>query len=68
SGWNLEHDMQIVERIGPTRQMQSGHKRPVYRYRIVAVNTVDEMVAERRSSKATVQQILLAALNRKLLD
>ena len=66
SGWNLEYDMQIIERIGPLRQVQSGHKRPVYRYRIVAVDTVDEMVALRRETKATVQSILLDALNRRL--
>lgn len=66
SGWNLEHDQQIIERIGPTRQMQAGLDRPVYRYRIVAKDTVDELVALRREGKAQVQQILLDAMNRKL--
>ncbi len=66
SGWNLEFDDQIVERVGPMRQHQSGLDRPVYRYRLEAIDTVDEMVAERRQSKASVQQILLAAMNRKL--
>jgi SNF2 family DNA or RNA helicase len=65
SGWNLEHDDQVIERIGPMRQFQSGLKRPVYRYRIMARNTVDEMVKERRSSKRSVQDILLAAMKRK---
>lgn len=65
SGWNLEYDQQVIERIGPVRQMQSGHKRPVYRYRLVAVDTVDELVSERREGKATVQQILLDAMNRR---
>ena len=64
SGWNLELDQQMIERIGPMRQMQSGHPRPVYRYRIVAVDTVDEMVAERRAGKRSVQDILLAAMKR----
>lgn len=64
SGWDLELDQQIVERIGPVRQFQSGYKRPVYRYRIVAVDTVDEMVAARRRLKCSVQDILLAAMNR----
>lgn len=64
SGWNLEYDDQIVERIGPMRQFQAGLDRPVYRYRIVAVNTVDEMVAERRRTKASVQQILLESMKR----
>jgi SNF2 family DNA or RNA helicase len=66
SGWNLEHDQQILERIGPTRQMQAGLNRSVYRYRIVAKDTVDELVALRREGKADVQQILLDAMNRNL--
>lgn len=68
SGWNLEYDQQIIERIGPMRQMQAGLKRPVYRYRLVATDTADEMVQERRVSKATVQEILLAAMNRWLIQ
>jgi len=66
SGWNLEYDQQFIERIGPMRQMQSGHKRAVHRYRLIAVDTADEMVAERRTTKASVQTILLNAMNRKL--
>lgn len=68
SGWNLEYDQQILERIGPMRQMQAGFKRPVHRYRLVAMDTVDEMVSDRRKTKATVQEILLAAMNRKLIQ
>lgn len=68
SGWNLEFDQQILERIGPMRQMQAGYKRPVYRYRLIATDTADEMVQERRESKATVQEILLAAMNRRLIQ
>ena len=64
SGWNLEHDMQILERIGPTRQFQSGLNREVYVHRIVARNTVDELVAERRAGKKSVQQILLDYMKR----
>ncbi len=64
SGWNLEEDMQILERIGPTRQAQSGRNREVYVHRIVARNTVDELVAVRRQSKADVQQILLDYMKR----
>ena len=65
SGWNLEFDQQIMERIGPVRQMQAGLNRPVYRYRIVAKDTVDELVALRRQSKASVQDILLEAMKRR---
>jgi SNF2 family DNA or RNA helicase len=64
SGWNLEHDDQIIERIGPMRQYQAGLDRPVYRYRIMARDTVDLMVKERRASKRSVQEILLEAMKR----
>jgi SNF2 family DNA or RNA helicase len=64
SGWNLEEDQQILERIGPTRQAQSGLNRAVHVHRIVARDTVDELVAVRRQSKADVQQILLDYMKR----
>ena len=66
SGWNLEEDMQMLERIGPTRQFQSGLNREVYVHRIVARDTVDELVAVRRQTKADVQQILLDYMKRNL--
>jgi SNF2 family DNA or RNA helicase len=61
--WNLEHRMQAIERIGPTRQLQSGHPRPVYVYDLVAENTLDEVVLERHRTKREVQDLLLAAVN-----
>lgn len=63
--WNLEERMQIVERIGPTRQMQAGHDRPVFIHNIIARDTVDEMVIERIETKREVQDILLDAMKRK---
>lgn len=63
--WNLEERMQILERIGPVRQLQSGHNRPVFVYLIVARNTVDELVISRVNDKQTVQQILLEAMKEK---
>jgi SNF2 family DNA or RNA helicase len=63
--WNLEERMQIVERIGPTRQMQAGHDRPVFIHNIIASDTVDEMVIERIETKREVQDILLDAMKRK---
>lgn len=60
--WNLEQYQQIVERIGPVRQLQSGHPRSVFIYNIVARDTLDLAVIERRTSKAEVQAILLARL------
>jgi SNF2 family DNA or RNA helicase len=63
--WNLEERMQILERIGPTRQMQAGHDRPVFVHNIIARDTVDEDVIERVNSKREVQDILLAAMKRR---
>lgn len=60
--WNLETYLQFIERIGPVRQAQSGHKRPVYLYHIVARGTVDELVMSRRETKRDVQDILMEAL------
>ena len=63
--WNLEEYQQILERIGPTRQAQAGHDRPVFIYHIIAKGTLDELVMERRSSKRDVQDLLLSALKAK---
>ena len=60
--WDLEQYQQIVERIGPTRQAQAGHPRPVFLYHIVAAGTVDELVMARMESKREVQDLLLEAL------
>lgn len=60
--WNLEERQQILERIGPVRQLQSGHERPVFVYNIIARNTVDEQVIERVESKRSVQDVLMAAM------
>ena len=60
--WNLEERMQVLERIGPVRQMQSGHDRPVFVYNIIARDTVDELVLARVESKRSVQDLLLEAM------
>lgn len=62
--WNLEEYQQIVERIGPTRQAQAGHDRPVFIHHIVAAGTVDELVMARRDSKRAVQDLLLEAMKK----
>lgn len=63
--WNLENRLQIIERIGPTRQMQAGHDRPMFIHNIIARDTVDEMVIERVETKREVQDILLQAMKQK---
>lgn len=62
--WNLEEHDQIKERIGPTRQLQSGYDRPVYVYYILADRTIDEVVLERLETKGEVQSLLMKALKR----
>ncbi|WP_445497816.1 SNF2-related protein [Photorhabdus sp. SF281] len=63
--WDLEQYQQIIERIGPTRQVQAGYNRPVWIHHIIAIGTMDEMVMERRNSKREVQDILLEAMKKK---
>lgn len=63
--WDLELRQQVIERIGPVRQMQSGMDRPVFIYDIVARDTIDEVVIARHETKRKVQDLLLEALNRK---
>lgn len=64
--WNLEEHLQIIERIGPTRQLQAGYDRPVFIYRIVAKDTVDDLVLERLETKKEVQEILMTAMKKRL--
>lgn len=63
--WDLEQYQQIIERIGPARQAQSGHDRPVFIHHIVAADTIDELVMSRRESKREVQDLLLEAMKRR---
>ena len=60
--WNLEQHDQVLERVGPMRQMQAGKDRPVFVHYIVARNTIDELVMARRESKRSVQDLLLQYL------
>jgi SNF2 family DNA or RNA helicase len=64
--WSLEAFQQIIERIGPVRQKQAGHDRPVFIHHIVAADTVDELVMARRESKRSVQDLLLEAMKARV--
>ena len=61
-GWNLEEYLQIIERIGPMRQKQSGYDRPVHVNRILLRNSVDDLTLARMESKRSVQDLLLEAM------
>jgi len=63
--WDLELHDQIIERIGPVRQIQSGHDRAVFIYYILARNTIDEVVVARRDGKRGVQNLLLDYMKRR---
>ncbi len=63
--WDLEQYQQIIERIGPTRQAQAGHDRPVFIHHIVARDTLDEIVMARRESKREIQDLLMEAMKRR---
>ncbi len=63
--WDLEASQQIIERIGPVRQAQAGHDRPVFIYYLTATGTADSLVLERLDTKAEVQDILLNAMKRR---
>jgi len=57
--WDLEHYDQIIERVGPMRQLQAGKDRPVFIHQIVARKTIDEVVVARRAGKRSVQDALM---------
>ena len=68
--WAMEDRVQLIERIGPVRQIQSGHttiggrNRPVFLYNLITRGTVDELVLERVRTKRSVQSILMDAMKR----
>jgi hypothetical protein len=63
--WDLDPNDQLIERIGPMRQMQAGFDREVMVYQILARGTVDETVAERLIAKRGVQDATLETLSYK---
>ena len=56
---NLEYHDQILERVGPMRQLQAGKNRPVFLHYLVARGTIDEVEMLRRQSKRSVQDALM---------
>jgi SNF2 family DNA or RNA helicase len=60
--WDLESHQQVIERIGPTRQFQAGKDNPVFIHYLLAEGTLDQVVFDRITSKATVQDALKSAM------
>lgn len=63
--WNLEDHLQIIERIGPVRQLQAGFERLVFLHYITVENTIEDLVLDRLESKRGVQEILMEALKHR---
>ncbi|CAB4198978.1 HepA Superfamily II DNA/RNA helicases, SNF2 family [uncultured Caudovirales phage] len=63
--WDLEDYLQIIERIGPMRQLQSGTGKATFLYHIVARDTADEDVMLRRETKGRVQDAFKAGFKRR---
>ena len=64
--WDLEQFQQILERIGPVRQLQAGHDRNVFVYTIICEDTMDEVVVARRDGKSDVQELFMSRMRRKV--
>ncbi len=53
---------QLIERIGPVRQMQAGYDRLVHVYRLRAIHTFDDVVIDRLTTKASVESAVRGAM------
>lgn len=60
--WDLELYAQVLERIGPVRQAQSGYTREVFVYHILARDTVDPVVKVRRENKGSLMDLFMDRL------
>lgn len=60
--WDFETRSQMIERIGPARQLMSGYDRAVHVIDLVAEDTIDEMVLTRHATKCSVQDALMGAM------
>ncbi len=63
--WDEELRQQVLERLGPARQVQSGFKRVVLAYDIVTRDTEDEAVLIRSTEKCSIGEALLRAHARR---
>ena len=64
--WDLELRLQVIERIGPARQLLAGYDRAVLIYDLLANKTLDDNVLDRLEGRATEQDALMAARARAL--
>ena len=64
-GWNRGQRMQMLERIGPMRQLQAGLERNVFIYDILADDTIDLAIVDAHTASRTSQDALLAYMKRR---
>jgi SNF2 family DNA or RNA helicase len=64
--WSFEQRAQIIERLGPTRQLQAGHPRTVFVHNILARGTVDELVMARQRTQQDILTLLLNAMKEEV--
>ncbi len=50
---------QVLERLGPMRQMQSGYNRAVNVFRVLAAGTVDRMIMDKVAAKQNLESLLI---------
>lgn len=67
-GFNYEYFAQMIERIGPTRQAQSGHPRPVFVYYLMCRGTEDHAVLNALRKKESVLDFVLGRANEQKGD
>lgn len=60
--WNLEDNDQFIQRL-----WRQGQKKTVFVYRIIARNTIDEMIIDALAGKARTQNSLLDKLRKRYL-
>lgn len=61
---DLELRDQVIGRIGPIRQFQAGHNRPVFVHDILAVDTRDIKVYDSHDDKREIQKFFMDAMRR----
>lgn len=61
--WDAELYAQVLQRLGPVRQKQSGYERPVYVHHLLARDTVDTRVKNVREGKEGLLEAFLTAMS-----
>lgn len=64
--WSLDLYLQVIERIGPMRQLQSGYDRAVFVYQILARNTIDEDMLDRMNTNKSILDALREGVKRRI--